>query len=397
MNTNGCAKVAVALLALTGPAAAQSRYFPGTQNGSGSASTTLVQPYGGSVSNQLATILGRQLSVADFGAKCDGVTDDAAAFNRATLYASTHPMTLTVPAGTCLLGSAVTVYTATGIVGQGIGVTILQLKAGANSNVLESNGFASLTGVGTSGGVNSVLIADMTLDGASSTNTAPAATAGHGLALYGRKFDVRSIYVQNAYRSCFWTEYATAGPGISPYDGHVRRITADGCGERGWWNGVSDLHADDVNIRNPSQNSDGGFAAIKTTVALHASNINVWSSRGFGSPPYHGYGLHLGGSGSTIANVHLETAKTALLYLDGNYNNVTGLYAYNPCCAGAVGVLVGGTGNQVSGVAHTQSGSTATVGVQLGTSQRRTPRATSSRSTSASGATARTISPTTTG
>ncbi len=47
---------------------------------------------------------------------------------------------------------------------------------------------------------------------------------------------------------------------------------------------------------------------------------------------------------------------------------MTGLFAYNPCCDGAVGAIVTGSGNTVQGIAHIQSGSANTVGVQLGTS-----------------------------
>src|SRR5882672_11111754 len=76
----------------------------------------------GGVSGTKAEDLTRYVSVKDFGAKCDGVTDDGTAIQKA-INAS---LKIHLPAGICLLDSTVRLRAGTELRGEGMGVSIVK-------------------------------------------------------------------------------------------------------------------------------------------------------------------------------------------------------------------------------------------------------------------------------
>jgi hypothetical protein len=73
---------------------------------------------------------------AAFGARCDGATDDTAAFNAAFLAASAStPASISIPSGTCIINPATiannTFSAPVSIIGQGAGASILKLIGGS--------------------------------------------------------------------------------------------------------------------------------------------------------------------------------------------------------------------------------------------------------------------------
>jgi hypothetical protein len=68
---------------------------------------TFLQAGTGAVPTNVQTKLRETVSVKDFGAVCDGITDDTAAIQAAANYARTNGYVLTGPAGTCLITSTV--------------------------------------------------------------------------------------------------------------------------------------------------------------------------------------------------------------------------------------------------------------------------------------------------
>lgn len=74
-------------------------------------------------------------SVVSFGAKCDGFTNDATAFQNAINYVQSIGGTLSIPHGTCIIGAALTLGTTPiRIIGDGLRSTIL--TAGASINAI---------------------------------------------------------------------------------------------------------------------------------------------------------------------------------------------------------------------------------------------------------------------
>lgn len=247
------------------------------------------------------------------------------------------------------------------IFGSGKGITKLAASSGCGQPVLATYNFAGLTGSGSAGGPAEFEIAGLTIDGS-------AATAGDCLDIYGRQFFVHDLLLTHCAGGGLWTEYTRTGNGTSPYDCHAARITVDTVGKTGWYNGCSDIHCDDMNIRGASQASTGTYDGIMVDAdaAIHCSNINVWGTS-FGDPT-HRYALNLVGDASTIAGLHLETGRAANLFVGGNYNNVTALAAYNLPNAGTpVDIIVQGNNNFIQGVAAPFGGNSAAVAVQLGT------------------------------
>jgi hypothetical protein len=108
---------------------------------------------GGTVGRTVADRAGDALDIKDFGAKCDGSTDDTAAF--ATAFALSAPTTIHLPTGTCRISGAPLVATsAVSVVGNGRGVSIIQLAPGATP----SGAVLSWSGQ------SNVMLRDFTLD-----------------------------------------------------------------------------------------------------------------------------------------------------------------------------------------------------------------------------------------
>ena len=85
---------------------------------------------------------------SDFGAKCDGTTDDTAAI-QAWLAKAAPGVQLVAPAGTCLFSTPVSAPTASSysIVGAGVGASVLKYAGAATSSNLIALGAGTETGV----------------------------------------------------------------------------------------------------------------------------------------------------------------------------------------------------------------------------------------------------------
>lgn len=220
----------------------------------------------------------------------------------------------------------------TGVQLVGLGKPTITLAGGANSNVIESLGFGTLTGTGkhAEGGATAVSrcgVHGLRIDANKAGNPTPPANGGHGVAIYGRNFHLTYLEIVNAARTALWTEYTpNNGNGLSPFDGRIAHITTDKSGEHGWYNDVSDLHATDINIRNPGESADNMFDGIWTKHGIRANNINFWSSHATNHPRY-GFSTD-GGSGCNVTGLHLEGAHINL-NLTGQYHMIENGLIYN--------------------------------------------------------------------
>lgn len=248
----------------------------------------------------------------------------------------------------------------------GVGMPTIKLADGSNATVIQGNGFASLTGTDTNGGISNFGIFGVILDGNRANNTSPAATAGHGLAFYGRDFYIDNLEVINARRTGLWTEYATGAVGTSPFNGNVNKLLVDSCGENGWLNKVSDLHATNVNIRSASLQTNNTYDAINlaSTGAERLTGVNVWTGGSDTNRPR--YALLIQGAGATVSNLHLETAATANLRVEGDFNHVNNLLSYN--VVGTYNISVKSNKNKISGSCYPGAFNSSAVALQLGAS-----------------------------
>lgn len=114
-------------------------------NSSGAADASQVTydpPFAGSVVTNVEVKLAETVSVKDFGAVGDGVTDDAAAFVAAIAAAKN----VYVPAGTYEIGSNISVTTPVRIYGDGPGATVIERNY---SPVSDAQGVFAFSGGGT--------------------------------------------------------------------------------------------------------------------------------------------------------------------------------------------------------------------------------------------------------
>ena len=216
----------------------------------------------------------------------------------------------------------------------------IKLADGVNDTVIEGLDFLTLTGGNTTAALENFSIRGLIIDGNQANNTSPAATAGHGIAVYGRDFVIDDCYIVDTYRTGLWTEYADSG--TSPYNGRVSQLTIDSAQEHGWYNEVSDCHFDRVNILSASQKTDNTYDALRTTKALIGTNYSCWR-KGTDSNT-HRYGLY-SEDGSRITNLSIETAKTNAIYLNGDFNNISNARSYN--LLGGDHLLITGDFNKV--------------------------------------------------
>ena len=163
---------------------------------------TFTSKAAGSISRPVVDKLSDWVSIKDFGAKGDGVTNDSAAI---ALALSSGAAVIYCPAGiyltnTLALPSNIKMY------GDGIGNTIFKLNSGQNTNLFYSNSGTYIS------------LEEMTLDGNKAGNSSPAVNSGNGLSCTSSS----NVILQNVnFQNC-------GGNGFMAFAGN--NFTATGCG-----------------------------------------------------------------------------------------------------------------------------------------------------------------------
>ena len=100
----------------------------------------------------VASTMNGQFNVLDYGAKCDGSTDDTTAIGTANTAVTATTGRLQFPYGTCVF-SQMTINTDVYYTGQGRDTTVLLQKAGSNETFLIGANWATLTGTNATTGI----------------------------------------------------------------------------------------------------------------------------------------------------------------------------------------------------------------------------------------------------
>lgn len=236
----------------------------------------------------------------------------------------------------------------------GVGRPQLRLADGVNAPIITSANFVAGAGTAHQG----IRIRGLYLD----CNKANQ-SSGHGVTINSRDLLLEDLYILNAKEYGLYTDYNGS---TSPHGGRVAHLTVDGADKHGWFNDLSDLHADDINIRGAGAGAVSTYDGIhcaSTAGGMRASNINVWSSE---VTNFTRYGINLAGDGNTLINVHAEAGGLANVMIDGHHNKVLGLLSYN--AQGDQNVIIAGDYNQLTGSMYPGGfgGSKGTKGVQIG-------------------------------
>lgn len=298
------------------------------------------------------------LKVSWFGASGDGSNESTkiqAAVDRASVISAGNQTSEKQSITTEVVFDSGKMYEGTITLKKGVSINLdgstLKAPNGSNSSVIEGQDYRALTGTNSGLGVWNYGVKNGTLDGNMANNPAPAANSGHGLAVYGRNFLVENVKSVNCARRGITLEYGTGAVGTSPFNGKAHKLLSDTTGEHGIYLDVSDMHVDDVNVRNASQSSSNTFDGFFANKGVRATNVNVW--RGGDTANTHRYAANLS-DGCTLYGAHLETSGTANLRMVGDRSKVAGVLSYN---------LLGGTHALVSGSGHKLQMSTHNGGV----------------------------------
>ncbi len=274
---------------------------------------TVAQVQNGTITVQdIITRGGPKVDVRAFGAKCDGMTNDTAAIQAAEDSLPDSGGTLYFPKGTCI-GSLI-VKSHTHITGDGINASILELPSNANTDVIESKDFNSLTGTDDRGGAMAVSMDNITIDGNQSVNS-----SGYCLRKYGAQWNIHDVVFKNCTSGGIYSEWGNY-LGIPP--------NADSMEDK--WNNIW--------VTN-----NGGTNAIwmKGPHDSIIENSLIYSNAGNGIYVDHS-GSTFNGGGMSINNTHIWGNSTTGY---GVYTNtalrMTGSIVEGAGGAGGVGVYVG--------------------------------------------------------
>ncbi|MFB9234047.1 glycosyl hydrolase family 28-related protein [Plantactinospora siamensis] len=216
----------------------------------------------------------RLIDVRDHGATGDGRTDDTAALQRAIDAARGGGGIVYFPPGTYLTGQ-LTLYSRVHLRGAGGDASTLRLRAGANSALIQSDGYGELTGSRSDAGITLFSIRDLCLDGNKEQNP----RAGYGLRIYGYGYELTEVMVVNCRNDGVVSEW---GPTAALPSGHqmesrlsaVRSRDNDG-------HGFHFAGPHDSLFLNclASQNGGAGFRIAGESNGTFLINCHAWGIR----------------------------------------------------------------------------------------------------------------------
>jgi len=203
------------------------------------------------------------------------------------------------------------------LVGQGPGATILQLANGANTDLIQTTNFASLTGTNATATPYNLGVMGMTLDG----NKANNASGGNCLSIYAYGYTLRDVRLRNANVYGLWTEWGTASasPGNDSMEAFITDFKIHDCKQGGiYFKGPHDTQLSNGIIFNNGNGS--GTNAITIPTDQYGSGsifslIHVWGGN-------YDYAVKNSCTGITFADCQLEGSLLAEYWLGANNCNI---------------------------------------------------------------------------
>ena len=312
----------------------------GTTSATGIVSDILYLASGNGASPRtLFSKLSDTASVKDFGAKCDGVTDDTAAFSLALASASA----VTIPAGTCVI-AGITVPSGDLLVGAGTAATTLKLKANSANPALSISTASQ-----------NVQVSGFTIDGNKANQSqslngfqiTASGSAPSGTLYPGNHFTISHLYVVNTSGDC----YNIGGGGVNTFTD----IRGYQCGGRGIYIAQSDSNFSDLDMGSTGLE---GYYCSAGCAANRFSVMKAWFT-GSSDPINHGAGLFLQGFENEFSSIEIQNSGGDGVYLYLGYDNIlssirsesAGSNTAGGTNTGAVGLrLVGAMRNNINAV-----------------------------------------------
>jgi hypothetical protein len=306
----------------------------------GDVSATVATAASGTASRTLANRFGTTTDVLDFGAKCDGSTDDTTAIAAAaTVAAAGTGGLLKFPGAVCVTGT-ITIYPNVYYQGEGRDATVVKAKASLNAAVFLGQNFATLTGTNATTGVGGWSIKDMSIDGNASNNS-----SGDGVQVYGYGFDLQNVSIKNTASDGLYTEWSTNSscPTNSPPDcmeSFFTNLLIHDYHGNGWvYKGPHDSQINRLIIWTFSNPSAKGLYITGTSGAnagLTGTTVHIWGNNQFGMY------LDNNAGGINLTNVELEGATAGQLMNGGFNTQIYNLWTYS-CTSNAFSASVSTT------------------------------------------------------
>ena len=265
--------------------------------------------------------------VRSFGAVGDGVTNATAGVQGAIDAANAAGGgQVLIPRGTWSV-TGLTLYSNIRLVGVGRS-SVVKLAAGANTDLIISDGFAGLTGGTTTGGIENFGLADLTLDGNRAANT-----TGWVLRVYGRAYRVDNVWFGEGASGGVWTQW---GAGGSNMEAHWSNFKIYNClGVLLDHNGPHDSMFVNGSIFNDGTqtNTSGTLLYVRgQSSGSQFTNIHCWGNCTRAIDVING---------TFFTNCQAEGATTAEVRFQQNYSQWTGGHIFGTTTGTESGIELG--------------------------------------------------------
>jgi len=303
--------------------------------------TSSITATNGTTAISLADRFGNMLSVKDFGATGDGLTDDTIAVIAANAAAGATGQPLYWPAGTYVLTN-VPLSTGSTWYGAGMDLTTLKLKAATNGTMIET----------VTANTDNVILSDMTFDGNSGANTGVTLPL---VKIEGHKPEITNCRFVYAAGTALYTDYDIDPLWVGGALGRFKNLVFDTIQGHGWVHrGPNDSSLEDiymVDIGLAVNNTYDGLRLQVTAYTAGGGNCRINSyhhnnRNDATNTPRAGMYVAAGVSGVTCVNSHFEGGNIPLL-VDGTVNCFHAFAAYAP--RGGYAIVLNGGGNVLSG------------------------------------------------
>ena len=225
------------------------------------------------------------ISVKDFGAVGDGVTNDTDAIQAAIVYGKDNKVKVYIPSGVYIV-TTLTVYPYTVLEGAGR-TTELKLLDGYNGDVIMGvnsyNWFGTTDHHSITNTCYNTELCNFVING--NVTTFDGTRTGNGIAIWGSRLRIWNIDIKNVAESGMRTDYYDNDYDSSEpwYESTFNQIRISRCGKSGWYcAGPHDLQANDVSIIDGSRVGNNRYDGIHVTsncsgnfVNLHVSNSSI--------------------------------------------------------------------------------------------------------------------------
>lgn len=298
-----------------------------------------------SKSRQNSILADTIVSVKDFGAVGDGVTDDTAAIQAAidAVYAAGGGKVY-LPAGTYIVGSSVLLKNKTSVFGDGFNASIVKLKNNANTNVFRTATDPSVyIGTGNASiGEHYLTLSDFGIDGNKANNS-----SGHGIYAYWYKCVVQNVVISDCVGSGIyegWGDWGSPNP-LETMENTYINVTVEECGSVGqsWYH--DGPHDSRFNSCIVCQGYPGSEALLKIGTRGSGAmfvNCHNWSELGINTVQWS---LVVDASGVMWCNSTAEGGHTGQIKVRGVDFICTGGWQYcaNPATYSQIGIQIGDT------------------------------------------------------